>query len=177
MSIAILHDHSCPCSAAVSWLLEEAIDWTRCRSFDISQSQPEDINKVPILMLVVPIHAMSSPEAPWAEAWPLLENLSLRDKRVALWALGSDFCFDEDRLQTLAALRQKLLDKGARLLGEVPPLQWKPMPTQLLASDRPVRLIHCRGQVICQQGLCVELLQQWLQRLRAETMVIPAPPQ
>ncbi|MCY0964882.1 hypothetical protein [Parathalassolituus penaei] len=165
-AIAVLYDSSCPCSAAMSWLLEEQIQWATLIPCDLLTCQAEDIQPWKHLIMALPIHAMGHPDDPWGDAWPVLEQVSFADKQVALWALGSDFCFDEDRLQTLSCLRQRLLFRGARLLGDAPELQWRPPVSHNLTSSR---LIHCSSGRICQQGISQPLLEQWLDCLRLAT--------
>jgi hypothetical protein len=182
--IAVLYDSSCPCSAAMSWLLEEQIPWATLVPCDLLTCEAEDIQPWQTLIMALPIHAMGLPDDPWADAWPVLEQVSYQGKQIALWALGNDFCFDEDRLQTLAGLRQRLLERGARLLGDAPAIPWIPARSRHIVGN----LIHCTGQQICQQGVSQPLLAQWLSCVKAAVLpvmanqqaaaeIIPAPPQ
>jgi len=155
--IAILYDSSCRCSTATACALEHYIDWSNVAMCNLLSCLPEDIQPYRTLILALPIHAFGSPEQPWADAWPILEEVSYQGKRVVLCGTGSDFCFDDDRLTALASLSNQLQAMGADLLEGLADM---PMPvlTEWMNKAGPcrwqsTRLIYSEHQATRQQPL------------------------
>lgn len=53
----------------------------------------------------------------WEEAWAELDDLDLRDKRVALFGLGDQVGYPEWFLDAMGYLHSKLLERGATAVG------------------------------------------------------------
>ena len=135
--IAILYDSSCRCSTATACALEHYIDWTSASLCNLLTCEAEDIQPYHTLIMALPIHAFGTPESPWADAWPILADVSYAGKRVVLCGTGSDFCFDDDRLMALAELSERLQGLGAELLEGL--------------ADMPMNLLnHWMQQAGCQ---------------------------
>ncbi len=138
--VAILYDSSCRCSTATACALEHYLDWTDVALCNLLSCLPEDIQPYNTLILALPIHAFGTPEQPWADAWPILEDVSYQGKRVVLCGTGSDFCFDDDRLAALAALSLTLQGYGAELVEGLADM---PMP---LLNEWMQKGNRCRWQ-------------------------------
>ncbi|WP_221797665.1 flavodoxin family protein [Oceanobacter mangrovi] len=171
--IAILYDSSCRCSAAAANALEHHIDWSPVSLCNLLACQPEDIQPYDTLIMALPIHAFGTPEMPWADAWPILQEVSYQGKTVVLCGTGSDFCFDDDRLEALAQLSQQLQALGATLLEGLTDMpmsvihNWLQQQSGCRWQTRP-RLIYADSQRCRQQPMLDEEIIALCQRIRQQ---------
>tara|TARA_R110002050_G_scaffold238691_4_gene374839 strand:- start:671 stop:1255 length:585 start_codon:yes stop_codon:yes gene_type:complete len=171
--IAILYDSSCRCSTATACALEHHIHWAPVALCNLLSCVPEDIQPYQTLVLALPIHAFGTPETPWADAWPILEELSYHGKQVVLCGTGNEFCYDDDRLQALAQLSTQLQQLGAELLEGLTDMPMT-LLNQWLTQQHPcrwqmqTRLIYSDGQSTRQQPLYDRELEALSERIRLQ---------
>lgn len=173
--IGVLFDSSCRCSATMAYTLDDRMVWARVELCDLLTSDAEDIPGTDCLILALPIHAFGNPDQPWEDAWPVLSSISYQNRQVVLFGLGSEFCFDDDRLTALENLRAELTGLGAVMIDNLPEL----LPSQLMVTSAPnlspkaltgtqlSRLIYPETDRIRQQLLSPGIVSAWLTELRA----------
>ncbi|MDO6681282.1 MULTISPECIES: hypothetical protein [unclassified Oceanobacter] len=169
--IAILYDSSCRCSTATACALEHHIHWAPVALCNLLSCIPEDIQPYHTLVMALPIHAFGTPETPWADAWPILEELSYHGKQVVLCGTGNEFCYDDDRLHALAQLSTQLQQLGAELLEGLTDMPMT-LLNQWLTQQHPcrwqpqTRLIYSDGLSTRQQPLYDKELEALVERIR-----------
>ncbi len=72
----------------------------------------------PYLIFGIPTWDYGELQDDWADIWPDLEELQLSGKIVALYGLGDQIGYPEWFQDALGYLHQKLLERGATIIGE-----------------------------------------------------------
>jgi len=170
--IAVLYDSSCRCSNTLAEILEKNIDWAMIDLCNLLTVSEEDIPTANHLILALPMHAFGNPDRPWEDAWPILSSISYRHRQVLICGLGTEFCFDDDRLLALENLQQAFRQMGASLISQLPDaLSYCQRGTD---HGDPYHLIYPQSGSICQRKLTPSLMHQWIHQLKSLLQGFPA---
>lgn len=72
----------------------------------------------------------------WEEVWPDLDELELRGKKVALFGLGDQVGYPEWFLDAMGYLHNKLLERGATMVGYWPSDGYEFEESKALTADQ-----------------------------------------
>jgi len=165
MNIAILYDSSCRCSNTLADILEKSIDWATVDLCNLLTATEDDVPHTKHLILALPMHAFGNPERPWEDAWPVLSRVSYRHRHIVICGLGTEFCFDDDRLMALENLQQAFHNLGASVISQLPDaLSYCRSGT---GNDDPYHLIYPQADSIHQRKLMPGMMQRWIQDLKS----------
>lgn len=167
--IAVLFDSSCRCSNTLADVLETSIHWARIELCNLLTAGVEDIPSARYLILALPMHAFGNPERPWEDAWPVLSEVSYRNRQVILCGLGTEFCFDDDRLTALENLQQELTNLGANLVHQLPDVL--SYYSSLHEASDPYHLIYPQSGHICQRKLSPMVMDRWINDLKSSLTI------
>ena len=167
--IAVLYDSSCRCSNTLAEALDTSIQWARVELCNLLTASVEDIPASKHLILALPMHAFGNPERPWEDAWPVLSEISYRQRQVVLCGLGTEFCFDDDRLTALENLQRELSSLGASLIHQLPDVL-SYYSGQPVTTD-PYHLIYPQSGSICQRKLSPDVMNLWINDLKSSLQI------
>lgn len=100
--------------------LRAFIGESRVDLFNIADTPIITAQFYPCLIFGIPTWDYGELQDDWADIWPDLDELQLSGKVVALYGLGDQIGYPEWFLDAMGYLHQKLLERGATIVGEWP---------------------------------------------------------
>lgn len=107
-------------TASVARRIHEKLGLDKSDLRDIEESSPDDMMGYDFLILGIPTWGIGKTQEDWGDMLPLLENIDLSGKKVALFGLGDQESYPGTFADALGQLYEVLLKTGCRFSGSWP---------------------------------------------------------
>lgn len=140
---------------------------------NINQVSVDDFNNYDYLILGTPTIGdgelpgldSDADEASWLEFTPQFAELDLANKKVALFGLGDQVCYEDEFVDALGELYDYVVDSGADVVGRWPLAGYDFSASNAVDGDEFVGLVI---DAVNQANLTEERIAIWVEQLKAE---------
>ena len=107
-------------TARIAALIHEKLGANRSDLKDVAESNPDDLLEYNFLILGIPTWGIGEAQDDWKDFLPLLADLDLKGKKVALFGLGDQESYPGNFADALGKLYEVLLKTGCSFTGSWP---------------------------------------------------------
>jgi flavodoxin I len=118
--VGIFYGSSSGKTASIAGRIHERLGKERADLKDVEQSFPEDMMDYEFLILGIPTWGIGKAQEDWDDLLPMLENIDLSRKKVALFGLGDQESYPGTFADGLGRLYEVLLSTGCSFTGSWP---------------------------------------------------------
>jgi len=118
--VGIFYGSSSGKTAAIAGRIHEKLGTERSDNMDVEQSSPDDMMNYDFLILGIPTWGIGKTQEDWDILLPMLENIDLSRKKVALFGLGDQESYPGTFADGLGRLYEVLLSTGCSFTGSWP---------------------------------------------------------
>ncbi len=118
--VGIFYGSSSGKTAAVARRIQEKLGKDRADLRDVAESSLEDLLEYEFLILGIPTWGLGKTQQDWEDLLPLLEDMDLTGKKVAMFGLGDQESYPGTFADALGRLYEILLKAGCSFTGSWP---------------------------------------------------------
>jgi flavodoxin I len=118
--VGIFYGSSSGKTAAIAGRIQEKLGKERADLKDVEQSSPDDMMDYEFLILGIPTWGIGEIQEDWDVMLPMLKNIDLSRKKVALFGLGDQESYPGTFADALGRLYEVLLSTGCSFTGSWP---------------------------------------------------------
>jgi flavodoxin I len=118
--VGIFYGSSSGKTAAIAGRIQEKLGKERADLKDVEQSSPDDMMDYEFLILGIPTWGIGKIQEDWDVMLPMLKNIDLSRKKVALFGLGDQESYPGTFADGLGQLYEVLLCTGCSFTGSWP---------------------------------------------------------
>ncbi len=130
---------------------------------DVADASPDDFNAAEALILGASTWEDGQLQGDWKRFFPSLDQIDLRGKTVALFGLGDANGFSGEFVSALGSLYDKVLQRGAHVVGFWPADSYDFSHSTALADGQFVGLVIDEDN---QPELTGQRVKQWVESIR-----------
>lgn len=140
--------------------------------FDVKDADLDVINEYSFIIFAIPTWDYGEIQEDWEEVWEALDNYDYSDKIMAFIGLGDQLGYGEWFLDAMGMLHDKVVAKGATIVGHWPVEGYEFEASMALTEDKS----HFIGLALdddTQRDQTEERLEAWCALIKEE-MALPA---
>ncbi|WP_207063376.1 flavodoxin FldB [Motiliproteus sp. SC1-56] len=167
MKIALFYGSTTGNTEDVAEQIQRTLGLERVDLYDIADEPLSHASGYEHLIMGIPTWDYGEIQSEWEDIWDELDHLELSGKTVALFGLGDQIGYGEWFLDAMGLLHDKLVERGAKLVGYWPVEGYTFEASKALTEDGT----HFVGLAVDEDGqheLTEERVQRWCQQVLAE---------
>lgn len=139
--------------------------------FDVVDSSLNQVNDYDLIIFAIPTWDYGEVQEDWLEVWEEVDQIDFSGKQVAFIGLGDQFGYPEWFVDAMGMLHDKVVVKGAEVVGHWPVAGYEFEESKALTEDKN----HFIGLALdedWQRDQTDERLSDWIDQIKLELGVI-----
>lgn len=117
------------------------------------------------IIFAIPTWDYGEVQADWQDVWDEIDDIDFSDKTVAFLGMGDQFAYAEWFQDAMGMLHDKVVSKGAKVIGHWPVEGYEFDASKALTADKQF-FVGLALDEDCQPELTNDRLQQWCEQLK-----------
>ncbi len=163
--IGIVYGSTTGNTANYAEMMQQLLGKKRADLIDISRTGADDLARYPNLILGISTWGYGDLQADWKNRLPLLQEIDLPNKQVALFGLGDQEGYPATFVDAMGTLYVTLNNSGATFIGSWPAEGYTFKASTACLGDRFVGLVLDEEN---QADRMAERIWSWLQQLEGQ---------
>ncbi|MEH6648528.1 MAG: flavodoxin FldB [Motiliproteus sp.] len=165
MKISLLYGSTTGNTEDVAELIERTLSEDQIELFDVAEAGMEEACANDRIIMGIPTWDYGEIQSEWEDVWDEIDTIDFSGKVVALYGLGDQVGYGDWFLDAMGLLHDKLLDRGARLVGYWPVVGYDFTASKALTPDDS-QFVGLAVDEDCQHELTEERVLNWCTQVR-----------
>ncbi len=165
MNIALLYGSTTGNTEDVAELIERTLCDDQVELFDVAEMSLAQACQSDRIIMGIPTWDYGEVQSEWEDVWDELDTIDFNGKRVALYGLGDQVGYGDWFLDAMGLLHDKLIARGASLVGYWPVQGYEFAESKALTADQS-QFVGLALDEDCQHELTEQRTVAWCQQVR-----------
>ncbi|MFT6915779.1 MAG: flavodoxin II [Motiliproteus sp.] len=167
MKIALFYGSTTGNTEDIAELIERTLTQDQLDLYNVADEPLLHANDYDQIIMGIPTWDYGEIQSEWEEVWGELDSLSLSGKRIALFGLGDQVGYGDWFLDAMGLLHDRLVDRGAQLVGYWPVEGYDFSASKGLTPDA-TRFVGLALDEDCQHEQTAQRVERWCVQIREE---------
>lgn len=165
MNIALLYGSTTGNTEDVAELIERTLSEDQMELFDVADTSLVQACQSDRIIMGIPTWDYGEVQSEWEDVWDEIEEIDFSGKQVALYGLGDQVGYGEWFLDAMGLLHDKLVERGADLVGYWPVAGYDFTESKALTADKS-QFVGLALDEDCQHELTEQRVIAWCAQVR-----------
>ena len=165
VKIALIYGSTTGNTEDVAELIQTTLSDDELVLLDVAEESLTGVEAFDRIIMGIPTWDYGEIQSEWEDVWEELDNLQLSSKKIALYGLGDQIGYGDWFLDAMGLLHDKLVERGAELVGYWPVEGYEFAASKALTPDGK-QFVGLALDEDCQHELTEERVQRWCALVR-----------
>lgn len=134
--------------------------------FDVKDTGLAAVEYFDTLVFAIPTWDYGEVQSDWQDVWDEIDSTDFTDKTVAMVGMGDQFAYAEWFLDAMGMLHDKVVARGAKVIGYWPVDGYDFEASKALTEDKTA-FVGLALDEDCQPELTEQRIKQWCEQIKA----------